>query len=713
MTRFLGSNPVFDPGMLSAGNPLSALWRRRVLFVSVFISVWAAVMVALFLIPSTYVASGMVAIVQPQSVFDVPSGDALNAGDPSDMESQVYISQSPAVLQRVLQIPEAKAAALAECRASTGFLGLKETDCGGFASGTSDAITYLQSRYSVSGSGRSRVIAASYSSPDPQTARIMADALVEAMLAQHREELARSRQMAIDSLTAQLKEINGEIERESATVQAFRNNNGLVSGAQATVSAERLTSILGQLSKAEADRSRAIGIMEAAKQGNIESVTLLTGDENSRSIADLKQQLATAEAEAQSAAAALGPRHPQLRALEIRADTLRSALRQELERISANAEKQLKVTEDIVNSLKAQLDTAKTGAADANSAETSIEDAVRQLALSKQRFDTLSVQKNRLEADSLSALGRLRLVSKAVLPTSRYFPKTTPFFAGGFALALVMAVVSALVCDNLAGGNRQTAIRQPIPAPAGDSLVEPPVVIRLPRLRLPDGDALARAGFALADPAMREALGALVEGIIGDDRADAPRMVTLLSAFPEEGRTLISLMLAIRASQLGHRVLVVDADLRPVQSARTQRVSAGPGLFETLTMDLEPDSTVRRTPQGPDVIGAGRGTADPDSVLEGFAIGPFVEAVGIYDLVLFDSPPLEQGIGAGLLARQADCALFCTTEKEAGSEETVALLQRLQGMGINVVAEIVTDAPISSLLDIAVGSDPKRGRELV
>lgn len=131
-----------------------------------------------------------------------------------------------------------------------------------------------------------------------------------------------------------------------------------------------------------------------------------------------------------------------------------------------------------------------------------------------------------------------------------------------------------------------------------------------------------------------------------------PRRVVVASAGPAEGRSSVTVALALSLAQSGERVLVVDADTRraaqtglwqSLQNQQAQRPSApaeaGRPVPVTERVDLLPASA----------------TARPDGSLDQTRLGRLLDSLGNhYDTVLFDTPPLLASPDAVALASAAD-----------------------------------------------------------
>ena len=138
------------------------------------------------------------------------------------------------------------------------------------------------------------------------------------------------------------------------------------------------------------------------------------------------------------------------------------------------------------------------------------------------------------------------------------------------------------------------------------------------------------------------------------------RSVALTSSMPAEGKTLVNVLLAKTLSEMGQRVLLVDADMRKPQMHYRIGLNNLTGLSNVLT---EPDlhwSEAIQTVAGYDgwsVLTAGRRPPDPTRLLSSAHMADLVRELadsGQFDLVLYDTPPVLGLADAALVAQHID-----------------------------------------------------------
>ena len=445
-----------QPGSLQS--LFNGIWRRKGRFIAVFLTVIALTLVALLVLPVRYMATGSIIVAEQEpGVNSASAAYVQKIGDPADLESQLLVIRSPRVL-RLAMTEKTLAAVAEECPAVTGgllggLLGGNQT-CEKLKTDPTAFVDYVQNRYSIGAVGRSRVINISYTSPLRDVTKTMADALTTAFLEDQRAAGASSREVATSWLWQELKQLDTELRAADARIQDFRRDKGLMRGANAPISSERLSSISQQLATAESARADAAARLQEIKAGQARGASDAPSVLSSRVIADLKQQMTTISAQLASQSNVLGPRHPALRALEREQALVQQRLTAETASIAVSAQKTLDASTALVASLKKQLEAAKSEVTSATSDEASIESMVRGAEIKRQQYNDLYKRASELETERRVLIGSTRLVSLAELPSKPFFPKKIPFLAAGSMIGLLLAAAACLL------GNADTAFAQ-------------------------------------------------------------------------------------------------------------------------------------------------------------------------------------------------------------------------------------------------------------
>ncbi|MFC5326805.1 GumC family protein [Bradyrhizobium oligotrophicum] len=728
------------PEALSGFDAVARIWRRRGVFAIVAGAILAFAATALVVLPVRYLATASVIIAEQEPGANTSAAWAQKVGDPADMESQLLVIRSPRLLRQIMAAPEVVDAVVGECErgrmlGSTDACQRLKTEPGAF-------IDHVDSRFSIASAGRSRVINISYQSSSPEVAKTLANALTQTFLEDQRTEGANSREVASSWLWQELKQLDQQLRESDDKIQKFRRTKGLMRGATAPISSERLTSIGQQLSQAEAARAEAAARLQEIKSEQERGPTDAPSVLQSRTIADLKQQLTTVSAQLASAAGVLGPKHPSILALTREQATIQQRLVDEMQSIAASAQKTYDANSALVTSLKKQMETAKAEAGSATLDEASIESMVRDTEIKRQQYAELYKKASELETERRVLRGSTRLVSLAELPSKPFFPKKVPFLAAGLTLAIIFGVAAALLADQF--GSRP--VEQPVPAapdappqrvdapdieaaPAivpelAETVIESPVAAAAPvatperKSHLP---SVADVSILACLPRLKSlrqmsALGAILQGHqplaipqvlrlasedtefqhtlhdlvheLGLDQPARPQRIAVTSPDVGDGKTTTAIALAEHLAAAGRRVLLAECDVTHACFARVMALSPGQGWLAALERDAPLGEVVLRTAHPSlDVLPVGTTNGPVGDILDAISLDALLAGLDGYDAVIVDTPlPSHRD---DFLAG-TDWVIVCVRGDRSLIEPAVATVNKSRALGAVNVGIVVT-----------------------
>jgi polysaccharide biosynthesis transport protein len=722
---------ILEP--LTRLDAFNRLWRQKRVFLAAFLAIFGAAVAALILLPVRYLATASVIVAEQEpGVSNTSPAWAQKIGDPADLESQLLVIRSPRLLRQVMNAPGVIPAIVEECERG---LSLGSTErCQKLSTDPTSFIEYIESRYSIASAGRSRVINISYQSPLPDVAQRLANALTTAFLEDQRNEGASSREIASSWLWKELQQLDRQLREADGKIQQFRRNKGLMRGANAPITSERLTTIGQQLAAAEAARAEAMARLKEIKSEQERGPSDAPSVLSSRTIGDLKQQLTAVSAQLASAGAMLGPKHPSIVTLTHEQALIQQRLSDEMKTIAASAQKSFDANDALVTSLKRQMDSAKSDAGSATIDEASIESMVRDTEIKRQQYAELYKRASELETERRVMIGSTRLVSLAELPNKPFFPKKLPFLAAGLTLALILGIAASLLADKMypapqnaskdadpvgrdetaAAASALTSMRGagsrdgPV-ASAHDGLSVlsmaggVPILSRLPQLKrlqpvsivgailqdhvpLTVGEAL---DLAEGNGGFRQALANLMLGLrIGE--GEPGRRIAVTSPGCGEGGTFTTLALAHHAAATGCRVLAVECDLQRPVFAHVFSVSGKAGLLDVLSGAISARDAVVRTENAKlDVLMAGGSSAKAADQLARKNLAQLLSVFRSYDVVLIDAPqPSRQGrYFTGI-----DSVLICMKGDGELNERAASAVAAVKALGASNVAIAATMA---------------------
>jgi Mrp family chromosome partitioning ATPase len=193
------------------------------------------------------------------------------------------------------------------------------------------------------------------------------------------------------------------------------------------------------------------------------------------------------------------------------------------------------------------------------------------------------------------------------------------------------------------------------------SAIEAPLTLPRPATNPAIEDAetyeeVATAPSRLSTPSRdRYRLVALrLEAVTGFGRGGAGRVLVVTSPARGDGKTTTTMNLgATLASELGRRVIVIDADLRRPRLARKMGLESRRGLGDVLRGRCAVEDVLWKV--GDDELWIVPGNPDGDDDVGARGLGRVVEALrSKADYVLLDTPAVDDSADAPALARLSD-----------------------------------------------------------
>ncbi len=169
------------------------------------------------------------------------------------------------------------------------------------------------------------------------------------------------------------------------------------------------------------------------------------------------------------------------------------------------------------------------------------------------------------------------------------------------------------------------------------------------------------------------------------------KVVALTSCNENEGKTTVTLSLAKSLSELGKRVLVVDADMRKsVMAGRHATVRTPSGLSEVLTGQKKLGQCIYETQHpGMHIMFAGKYPPNPVELLNGRFFAALIEEIRkYYDYILVDTPPLGAVIDAAVIAQNCDGTILVIGNSNVRAGQALEVVNQLKKGGSKVLGVV-------------------------
>jgi capsular exopolysaccharide synthesis family protein len=191
-----------------------------------------------------------------------------------------------------------------------------------------------------------------------------------------------------------------------------------------------------------------------------------------------------------------------------------------------------------------------------------------------------------------------------------------------------------------------------------------------------------------------ESYRALRTQILFSKKRERIHTLVLTSVAPEEGKSFTASNLAIIFAQQRTNTLLVDADLRRGVLHNTFRMKKEPGLANYLSGSVTLSEAVQQT-HIPNLSFISYGTLmpNPSELLGSLQMQRFLNEVKRkFDLILFDSPPLEAATDAVVIGTQVDAVAMVVRSGKTQRNLAKDKLEIFNSVPVNLIGSILNGA---------------------
>ncbi len=176
------------------------------------------------------------------------------------------------------------------------------------------------------------------------------------------------------------------------------------------------------------------------------------------------------------------------------------------------------------------------------------------------------------------------------------------------------------------------------------------------------------------------------------------RSLVIASNSSHDGKTTIITHLAKAAASMGQRVLVVDSNMVVPQIHTWLDVPNYEGLNEVLTKGMDPNQLIQRSPQQTNlfVLPSGQVSQASRKFLASLQMQHLMNQLHtMFDLVLYDTPPLQNYPDANFLGLHADGLLIVVSIGTTRRSQVLKLFKKLQNARIPLLGVVANQVKLT------------------
>jgi capsular exopolysaccharide synthesis family protein len=541
----------------------------------------------------------------------------------------------------------------------------------------------------------------------PARAQLIANTIVDLYIERTIDERVGTTASALEWLNAQSDALKKQLETSELALHEFKRDKSVLSvsleGRQNIVTNE-IERISEALTTARITRLERTAVLEQVKIANREDPLEVFAPSfaNTGTVVDLREKFRTTAVERDALATRYGPQHPSMLALDAQLTAIRNNLRREIDGKIAETEADLNQARAMERGLEGALAQANAAGLELNLQEIHYTRLNRERLNNEKIYGILLLRTAETDLTRMLRISHARHLDAATLPTMPVAPRVPVNLAVGAVLGLLLGVAGAITLARLDRTIRTAADAEalglavmgllPSISPQAEGYKNPlrKNVAERDRKEDPARDilvhALPRSAFAECCRTIRTNLNFMSTG-------EPFRTLMITSAGPREGKTTVATNLAASLAQNGHRVLLVDTDLRRPRIHKTFGLPGNVGVSSILIGEHTLETAVRETVvPGLFVLPCGPVPPNPSEQLDSDAFRQLIaDATAMFDKVVFDSPPLGAVTDGAIIAPRLDGTLFVAQSRQTSRDAAASALKQLRDVRATIFGSVLNN----------------------
>lgn len=280
------------------------------------------------------------------------------------------------------------------------------------------------------------------------------------------------------------------------------------------------------------------------------------------------------------------------------------------------------------------------------------------------------------------------IAGHAAVPQFPSHPKKKLDLGAGLLGGLILGIVAALTRDRL-----DTRVWD-----EGD-LVDLPTVAKIPldRRGSKRGHSPLISVRSDSSAAMAEAFRQLRTSLQFINVDHPMKIIAITSSLPEEGKSGVSANLSIAFAEAGHRVLLIDADLRRPSIAEYFGIEGVIGLTDVLAGRVDASDVIQDWGESRrlSILASGSVPPNPSELLGSVRMETLLSRFrDSYDIILIDTPPLLPVTDAAVVAVKADGALVIVRHGKTKRAEVAGSVEILGSVAATLAGVVINRVPV-------------------
>jgi len=540
-----------------------------------------------------------------------------------------------------------------------------------------DLIEVFRSKLVIAPIRKTQLVNISFEAHDKYLAANVTNTLADIYIDSHLDAKLQMTKQATSWLTGRMGVMKDKLADSEKKLQNFREKENIVEikGVR-TIADKDLQELSTKLLTAKERLGTAENLFNQVKSLDSktpEAYESIPAVLKNSLIQDLKSAEAKAEQRMAELAKRYGPQHPKMVAARSRLDSAKKKINRQITRVVSGIEKEYEIAINNEKDLRKSLKKSKSEIQKLNRKQFQLRELERDVETSRKLYDTFFNRFQETNATSGIQTVNARILDRAIVPRAADKPKKSLALTIAFIACLILGIMRALLKEHLGNTLRST---EDVESKLGIANLGILPLAKIGRLkRLNPLEIFSRSEYvALAESIRTIRTGLILSGL------DEPKKVTLItSSVPNEGKTTLSIGLALALGQV-EKVLLIDADLRHPSLTKCFDLPPNTPGLSTLVAGTDKLENCIHTFENAniDLLPAGLAPPNPLELLSSKKFKSTIEELEKkYDRIIIDSAPTQAVSDSLILSSHAQSVIYLVKADSTASHVAVAGIKRL------------------------------------
>ena len=574
-------------------------------------------------------------------------------------------------------------------------------------------------RLKVKQIGSTDILEVSYRSPDSKEAAIVVNQVMNLYLENNvlanRTEAAAARQF----ITKQLPKTEAIVRQAEIILRRFEEENNIVDlEAEAQSAVGVIANLESQVNEVQAKLADAKTQSEALRKDflgmNSQEAISASSVSQSPGVQRVLEELQQIESQLAVGRTIYQETHPTVANLNSKKASLEDLLKKRLEQVlgvqkQPNRDLQVGALKQQITADLVRLEAGRLGLSSQLSALSNVlttyqeqtkgiprlkqrkRELDREVQAAQSTYETLLRRLEEIRVEENRAVGNARLIEDAQIPELSVAPNKLGTLALGNLLGILLAIGTALVLDAL--NTSIKTVKQAKEVFGYTLLGIIPAFGKSEKSTLHNENPESASKIVVRDTPRSpisetyRMLQANLKFLSSDKEL---KVIVVTSSVPQEGKSTVSANLAVAMAQSGHKVLLLDADMRLPSQHKIWNLLNQAGLSNVLVGQAQLKTVIKEVMANLHVLTAGVTPPNPMALLDSKRMASLIEKFSqTYNFVIIDTPSLSIAADAPILGKMADGILLVVQPGVVDSGSAAAAKEFLEQSGQNVLGQVV------------------------